>query len=314
MAEKDRNRIKDKVMQNRDRIAVILSVLYLCFLALSVIIIIRILHIQHSEINPVIAEDFRPKSSKHIEVPVRGAIIAEDGRLLAISTPMYQIYMDCSVQKDEYSADQVNGDAKEKAWRRCADSLSHSLSTFYKDKTPKEYYDLIITSRNKGSRFVKIGGQIDHEQLQNVKRFPLFNKDANVGGMLIFKRETRQYPYGTLARRCIGYVKDNSNSNGNNHIGLEGKYDYVLHGKEGYEWLRVSDNRSRIQNYDSTYVKAEDGMDVRTTLNIDIQDIADRALRAQIADKPEIEGGVRDHSGREDRSRESHGQPDQGLH
>ena len=124
-----------------------------------------------------------------------------------------------------------------------------------------------------------------------MKALPLYNEGAYRGGIITEKFDTRQYPYGSLARRAIGYVKDNSKSNGNNHIGLEGKYDYVLHGQEGYEWLKVTDNRDRIHNYDSTWRKAVNGRDIRTTLDIDIQDIADRALRNQIEDNPKIEGG-----------------------
>lgn len=64
--------------------------------------------------------------------------------------------------------------------------------------------------------------------------------------------DTRQYPYGKLARRVIGYVKDNSRAEGGrNAIGLEGKFDYKLHGKEGYRWKRKTDAR-RIMNKDST--------------------------------------------------------------
>ena len=110
-------------------------------------------------------------------------------------------------------------------------------------------------------------------------------------GIIVRKKDSRQYPYGTLARRTIGYVKDNRNSNGNNHIGLEGKYDYVLHGKEGEVWLRPTDNREKIQNYDSTYVKPEDGLDVRTTLDITLQDIVYKAMRKQMSANPKVVEG-----------------------
>lgn len=55
--------------------------------------------------------------------------------------------------------------------------------------------------------------------------------------------------------------------------------------------MKIADNKAIIPNTDSAFVKAEDGKDLRTTLNIDIQDIADDALRANIANNPKIEGG-----------------------
>lgn len=262
--------------------------LYLLLLLASVVIFVRIIQIQVSyKPDPRIADLFKPKNKMQVLEPMRGSIIASDGRLLAMSTPMYQVYMDCAVLKDYY-ADKKD---KETEWRESADSLSQGLASIYGDRSAAEYYKLIISGREAGRRYVKIGTAIDHETLQKVSSLPLFKKGAYGGGFLYEKRDSRQYPYGTLARRTIGYVKDNRNSNGNNMIGLEGKFNYELHGKEGYEWMKVTDDKEMIHNYDSSYVKAEDGRDLRTTLDIDMQDIADHALRAQIEDNPKIEGG-----------------------
>lgn len=271
-----------------ERIGKWLLLFYIVCLVLSVVIVIRIVHIQVSyKVDPSIAYLFKPKNVKKALNPQRGDILAMDGRLLAMSTPMYQIHMDCTVLKEEFKDEPE----KEKEWRKGARALSDSLSRIYKDKSGDEYYNLIISSRQDGGKYVKIGGVIDHETLQQVKGLPLFKEGAYRGGIIVEQRDTRQYPYGTLARRTIGYVKDNSRSNGNNHIGLEGKFDYTLHGKEGYEWMKVTDNRGLIHNYDSSWVKPEDGDDLRTTLDIDIQDIADQALRSQIQEDPRVQGG-----------------------
>lgn len=150
---------------------------------------------------------------------------------------------------------------------------------------------MIAAGRKDGDRYMKLLGSLDRGTLLRLRKLPLMNEGRYRSGIIVRKKDSRQYPYGTLARRTIGYVKDNSNSNGNNHIGLEGKYDYALHGKEGEIWLRPTDNREKIQNYDSTYVKPEDGMDVRTTLDITLQDIVDRAMRKQMAANPKVAEG-----------------------
>lgn len=272
----------------KDKTGLTVYVIYLVSLVLAVTVILRIIIIQLTyKPDPSIASLFRPKSTQVTLEPVRGAIYAHDGRLLAMSTPMYQVYMDCAVQKENYSKDK----AKEAQWREKARDLSEGLSRIYGDKSSGEYYNLIIKGRANDKRYVKIGHQIDHETMQKVKALPLFREGANKGGFRLEKKDSRQYPYGSLARRTIGYVKDNSNSNGNNLIGLEGRFNYQLHGKEGYEWMKVTDNRELIHNYDSSSVKPVDGYDLRTTLDVDIQDIADHALRAQIEDNPKIEGG-----------------------
>ena len=278
--------------QGRDRIGMILSALYFAFLAAAVLLIGRIIYIQWIWTpDKDIEAFFRPQSIRETLYPERGAIISHDGRLLAVSTPMYQIYMDCTVLKEAHAYDRKDGAAREQAWREKARELCDGLASVYRDKTAEQYYNLILEGREKGSRYLKLGHMIDHETLQTVKGLPLFREGQYKGGMIIEKKDTRQYPYGTLARRTIGYVKDNSNSNGNNHIGLEGKFDYVLHGTEGQMWLRTTDNRGRIQDFQKGYKEAVDGMDVRTTLNIDLQDIADKALRRNIAENEDIEGG-----------------------
>ena len=279
------NEIK-KESRKRDKIGMTLYILYLLFLFMAIVIVVRIAHIQlFYKPDNSLSKYLRPKSIKENIEPTRGAIIANDGRLLAMSTPMYQIYMDCTVLKAK------NNKSEETKWRSKARELAKGLSQIYKDKSGAEYYKIIITGRERGSRYVKIGKPIDHEILQSIKRLPLFNEGQYKGGIIIQKNDTRQYPYGALARRTIGYVKDNNKSNGNNKIGLEGRFDYILHGKEGYKWMKIADNKAIIPNTDSAFVKAEDGKDLRTTLNIDIQDIADDALRANIATNPKIEGG-----------------------
>ena len=268
--------------------------LYLGFTLCAFVILGRIAYIQcvFRDSDPYLKYYRTPNNRKKLD-PVRGSIIASDGRLLAISTPMYQIYMDCTVRQAEFEKSKTREKAKEKEeeWRNKAAQLSKGLATIYGDRSADKWFKAIMNGRNNGSKYLKIGGPIDHETLQKVKKLPLFNEGPNKGGIITEQIDTRQYPYGSLARRVIGYVKDNSRSNGNNHIGLEGAFDYTLHGKGGYEWLKQTDGRKKILNKDSLVVEPQDGMDLRTTLNIDIQDIADNAIRKQIADIDNIEGG-----------------------
>ena len=278
--------------RNRDRTGVILSVLHFGALCLAIVLVLRIAYIQWIyKPDPELEKYLTSSVRKELTDPVRGSIMAMDGRLLASSTPMYQIYMDCTVQKKKFSSEGRKGEIKEKEWLDKARELSAGLASIYMDRSAEEYYRLISRGRRDGRMYVKIGYQIDHGVLQKVKSLPLFNEGGFKGGIIIEKIDTRQYPYGSLARRTIGYVKDNNVTSGNNLIGLEGKYNYLLHGREGVQWLRRTDNHGWIADYDSTIVKVTDGQDIRTTIDIDIQDIADRALRDRIKDVEDVEGG-----------------------
>jgi len=278
----------------RDRVGIILMVIHALFLLAAIFLVIRIARIQLTfEPDPRMLPHVKTRSIKTTIEPERGAILAHDGRLLAASTPMYRLYMDCTVQKKAFAEmkDKAKGRQAEAEWLSKAKELSKGLAATFKDKTADQYYRSIESGRKNGTQYMKISPTaIDHGTLLELKKLPLFNESGYRGGLIVEKIDTRQYPYDALARRAIGHVRNNSD-NGNNNIGIEGKYNYVLHGKEGIEWKKLTDAKNRIPEYDSTSVAVEDGMDIRTTLDIDIQDIADRALRKRIKENGNIEGG-----------------------
>ena len=284
-----RKAIKDKILAGRDRVSATLYLIYMVFLAVAIIVVVRLVDIHYRySVPPGIEKYFRPRVVKRIDEPRRGDILACDGRILATSKPLYQIHMDCTVRKALYMEDSESGDSLECEWRRKALELSTGLSAIYGDKTGDEYYNLIISGREAGRQYVKIGYPIDHETYQKLLELPLFNEGQNKGGIITEKRDTRVYPYGGIARRTIGYVKNNSDDGQSKLIGIEGKYNKELHGVDGYEWLRITDKLRFVHDADSASVKAEDGMDIRTTIDIDLQDIADKAIRRQIEDDPQI--------------------------
>lgn len=281
---------QNKAKKKRDRIGVILYCFYAIVLVAGFFIIGKMVCIQlFWKPDKDVARFFLPPSTKSVIEPDRGAIIGSDGKLLAMSTPMYQLYMDCTVLKSVFRG-KSNPDSLERDWLSKAKAFSDGLAKEV-GGSAGDYYRMIVTGRKDGNRYMRLTADLDRGTLLRLQKLPLMKEGRYKSGIIVNKRDSRQYPYGTLARRTIGYVKDNRNSNGNNHIGLEGKYDYALHGKEGEIWLRPTDNRERIQNYDSTYVKPEDGLNVRATLNITLQDIVDKAMRKQMAANPKINEG-----------------------
>ena len=112
---KKENEIQDTI-ENRDRIHVVMFFVSIVVLVLSVFILARIIHIQASyNVDPKVVNLFRPLSQRHVDEPVRGRILSTDGRPFAISAPLYDVYMDCTIRKREF---EEKGDAEaEKAWR-----------------------------------------------------------------------------------------------------------------------------------------------------------------------------------------------------
>lgn len=281
---RDQSEIKDNI-QNRDRIHVVMFFLSLLFMALGAFIMVWIVKIQAGyKVDERVIGLFRPVEQKHVDHPVRGRILATDGRPMAISAPLYDLYMDCTVRKRDYAED--GKDSLERAWRAKARELGRYLSLEFKDRSADEYASMILKGRDKGSRYLRLQRNLDLSTIQRVRTFPLFKEGAYTGGIIVEEHEERIYPYDSLARRVIGYVKEQ------NRIGLESSFDSELHGTEGYEWRRVTDNKRWIRDLDSAAVKVQDGNDIRTTLNVDFQDIADKALRAQINANEDIRAGI----------------------
>lgn len=278
--------------EGRDRIGVILMVLYVGLLIASVLIALRIVQIQFFwKPAPRIEKALTPRRQTRVLEPVRGNIIDCKGRLLAMSYPVYDLRMDCTVRRDEFAKmrDRSAAAKKEADWLAEAAELCNGLSALFPARTAAQYYEKITTGRANGQKYLTIVKGIDRASMLKARQLPLFREGANKGGLIVEQRFVRKYPYGKLARRTIGYVKDNSTGAAKTHIGLEGKFDAVLHGTDGRECLRETDY-GRVRDFDSTYVKAVDGEDLRTTIDIDFQQLCDRALRTQIDSLEDIVG------------------------
>ena len=295
MAKTGQNTGKKRGM---DRISMILLSIYIVVLFISALITGKLIYIQKSwEPDKSIAKYFLPPAEKYTIAPDRGAIIGCGGEILAMSTPMYELRMDCTVRKEYFQKKMrknPTGDNLEQQWQDKAKAFSEGFAKEM-NMDASVIFKSIMDGRRKGNKYLRLGTDIDRGTLLKLESLPLMEEGRYKSGIIVEKHDSRKYPYGTLARRTIGYVKDNSSQKedekGRSHIGIEGKYDYVLHGKEGEIWLKPTDNKEKIQNYDSTYVKPVDGLDVRTTLDITLQDIVDKAMRKQMSANPKIEDG-----------------------
>jgi cell division protein FtsI (penicillin-binding protein 3) len=290
MAKQDMETRKEKEKNRPSRVLMHLRVV---FLAVSMLVAGKIIYLQYIwEPNSKFVKDFKPAKQKEIIEPERGSILDHNGRLLAISTPLYNIRMDCYVQKEHNEQDKEKGMEAEEEWLKNARLLSGGLARTLKEpgKDSLYYWSLIRKGRTEKKRYVSIARNIDHGVLLELQDLPLFNLPGHKGGLIVEKVDRRLYPYGSLARRVIGYVKNNDDTSAI-HVGIEGKYHYLLHGTKGVAWKKKTDKWKSIEDKDSTYTAAEDGADVRTTLDINMQDIADKALRKNMAANQFIKEG-----------------------
>ena len=294
-------------MKSRDRIGMVLYASYIVMLIASVLVIGKILWLQiFFKPDPEIADVIAPRAVPSKIEPIRGDILDCEGRLLAMSYPVYSIFMDCTVLKSEHEQERdlrlkkaqtpeqrdsarIIYERKENEWKRKASALSRRLPEFFPSKTAAEYERLILQGRENGKKYVRIGGPVDWKVCAQLQGLPLFKEGRFHSGLIVKQDYIRKYPYGKLARRTIGFIRGRDIAVENSHIGLEGKFDEILHGKNGTVYLRKTDH-GMMRDNDSSMVKPVDGKDLRTTINIDYQEILDKALREQIEPLTDLEG------------------------
>lgn len=270
------------------------------FFILSIAIFGKTLYIKYLwQPNPRMMEDsmFR-QQTQEIEIkPERGDILDCNGNILATSIPKYNIYMDCAIMKKEFSQmKKINhktggiiGEEKEKKWRGKLAELCTQLPKYLNGKSSSEYMNMILRARENGRRHLEIAKNIDHSLLVELKKLPLWNESVYYSGLIVETKDVRQYPYDKLARRVIGYV---SNNESKSSIGIEGSFQHNLHGTPGIVTKKKTSGDDKmvwVDDPDGKFVPAKNGDNVKLTIDINIQDIADKALRRQVESDPQVD-------------------------
>jgi len=232
-------------------------VLYLLTLLISIIVVLKILTVQHlkNEINT----NSQPKYFS-VDAP-RGNIVSDDGSLLAISMPLYNVRLDMSVINNDLFFDNL-------------DSLSYLLSKLFTDKSHIEYKQFLLNSKNKkANKFVLLKKKVTHIQLNELKKMPIFNLGQNKGGLIAIERPNRINPYGLLAKRTIGKLRDV------NPVGIERAYNQQLSGKNGLQMKRKIDRGVWVPQESKGDILPSAGNNILTTINVDMQDVAEKSLQ-----------------------------------
>jgi len=195
--------------------------------------------------------------------PDRGNILAEDGSLLATSIPYFDLYFDPHA-------------ASEEDYQKNIDTLAQCLATYVlKDYTVGGARELLQSLRKAADRHIVLKRKASYSEKKFIEEFPLFRLGRFRGGFIAEKRSERKRPFGLLAQRTIGYVRDNAKP-----VGLEGQFDTLLGGMPGQQlMIRVDPQKDLWMPVDDlTVIEPETGNDIITTLDIDIQDITEEAL------------------------------------
>ncbi|MFD2099418.1 penicillin-binding protein [Flagellimonas iocasae] len=200
--------------------------------------------------------------------PNRGNLYSEDGSLLAASVPKYEVRFDAkTVSEDNF--------------QKYVGPLSDSLGLLF-DKPSSHYRQLFRKARANGNRYTLVARNVDYLDYVKIKQFPLFKLGPYKGGFIETHRVVREYPLGQMAARSIGYERVDENGY-YTRVGLDGAFgESYLRGHEGKRLKqRIAKGQWKPVGLDNI-VEPQDGLDVVSTIDINIQDIAHHELLAQL--------------------------------
>lgn len=240
---------------------------YLCFIGMglfAIAILVKVFFVQNVDGNywRSMADSLH---TRYVSLDAdRGTIYSEEGRMLSTSIPYFDVRID-------FAADNLR-DKNGKVFKDNVDSLSIYLSRLFNDRTPEEYKQILREGFKSKDRYFLLKRDIQFNQFQQLRTFPMFRLGKNKGGLIAETKNKRINPFKLLANRTIGLSRENAQN-----IGLERTYDEFLKGVTGKRLMRriAGGTYVPVEGYD---IEPENGRDVITTIDVNMQDIVETAL------------------------------------
>jgi cell division protein FtsI (penicillin-binding protein 3) len=253
----------------RVRVAFLFAILF------SIAVIAKIIHIQFVEGEKWAAIGERMSFDYKRVKATRGNIYSDNGSLLATSLPFYRVAFDATIPSDRIFGNGV-------------DSLAYYLSRYFKDKTKQGYERVLKDARASGKQYIILNKRrIDYQDKKFMSSLPIFREGRLRGGAIFEKVDVRYNPFSGLSRRTVGYINENDKG-----AGLEYTFNNQLAGQDGYAYYQKIAGGVWKPIFDANNVKAVNGLDLITTLDINLQDVAETALYKAMAQHDADDGLV----------------------
>lgn len=217
-------------------------------------------------------EKYRELAEKSTErmftIPAnRGNLYAGDGSLLATSVPKYDIRFDALAPTDQDFEKNIT-------------ALGQGLSKLL-GRTSSYYENRMRRARANKNRYLFVTRNLGYSKYMSLKALPLFNKGPFKGGLITEQHTEREHPLDKMAARTVGYERRDEHGY-YTRVGLEGAFSNYLRGKEGRRLKqKIAQGQWKPMGMNNI-VEPEDGYDVISTIDVNIQDVAHHALLAAV--------------------------------
>lgn len=225
---------------------------------LFAIFLLRILQLQNTNVEVIKEEYINNNYRVDSLAPARGNLYATDGTILATTVMRYDVFIDFKTIRDTIYKNNIA-------------ALSDSMSKMF-GKPRSHYRQLFDKQRKKKNQYYSLAKNLDFDQYDRLRNFPIFNRGKNKGGFIVDRKYKRELATTEIGAGTIGI--DDERGKG----GLEGAFSKYLSGKKGFRTeQRISSNQWKPIDYWNSQ-EPVDGDDVYVTLDLRIQDIATTAL------------------------------------
>ena len=212
--------------------------------------------------------------------PLRGNILAAGNQRLACNLPEYRVYMDFHAIRDS-KCDTLWHDSLGRPTKDLL-ALCEGLHRVFPSRSAKAFLDSLeaayayIDSKGRRKRCYPIWKRrIDYMTYKQLKELPIFCLGPYRSGFSGVELMVRNRPYGSLASSIVGAAYKES---GKAYSGLELAYDTILAGTPGIKHRRKVLNK--FINISDT--AAVDGADLVSTIDVFVQDLAERSLKKEL--------------------------------
>ena len=245
---------------------------YLGVLGVGILILVKAVLVQTKEGDELRALAEQVETRFDTLQASRGDILACDGSLLATDVPIFEVGIDPSVIDSAVFYTEV-------------DQLSLQLANMFPKRNAATWKKGLIDAKKNGRRYFLIDLNVTLGQYREMETFAILNRGNLKGGLTKSQPKFKRiHPYGSLAGRTVGYVNDGK------LVGLESAYDSILRGQDGHHKQRHLHHGVWIPIEDDNNIEAVNGNDIVSTIDIGIQDIAERALRHALVENVAEQG------------------------
>jgi cell division protein FtsI (penicillin-binding protein 3) len=256
-------------MEIRRAITLRFGIVYFAIALFGLVIISRILIIQNTDTEKWSQTAKDLKNNTEEIWAKRGNICADDGSILSTSVPYYELRLD------------LRAPGIKKVFEKESELFVQEMSSFFGFSASDFRIKLKDAYAKQKSWFLLNPKQIDHNKFQEFKQLKYSSRSHFGSGLVVVTENRRILPHGDLASRTIGVLNKGvyGGVHGNvGYTGVEGLCENYLAGLNGMA-LKRNFSGSWIS---TPLVEPQEGKDVITTINVNLQDYAQTALGKQM--------------------------------